>query len=76
MSYLPISGGDLLETEHDVSKNRITLEKFQSNPFRLRMPLTNPEGFYRHYVELIDDPKTLDRMTSMLCSICKFARYE
>ena len=69
-------GGDLFEAEKDLAKKRARLEFFQNNPVRLRQPLANPEAFYRNYVEQVDDPKTLDQMTLLLCAIYKFARHE
>jgi hypothetical protein len=69
-------GGELFEAERDLSKKRAKLAHFQNNPVRLRQPLSNPEGFYRNYVNLVDDPKTLDRLTLLLCAIYKFARHE
>jgi len=69
-------GGELLETAQDLSKKRTTLANFQSHPVRPRKPLASPDAFYRNYVELIDDPKTLDRVTLLLCAIYKFARHE
>ena len=52
------------------------MEHFQNNPVKLRTPLANPEAFYRNYVEMVDDPATLDKMTLMLTGIYKFARHE
>jgi hypothetical protein len=69
-------GGELLEKEKDLLKKRAKLQYFQNNPVHLRTPLANPEAFYRNYVEMIDDPKSLDRMTLMLTGIYKFARHE
>ncbi|MDD1607011.1 MAG: hypothetical protein LUQ18_00580, partial [Methylococcaceae bacterium] len=46
------------------------------NPVKLRTPLANPEVFYRNYITMVDDPKSLDRMTLMLTGIYKFARHE
>lgn len=69
-------GGDLFEAEQDLSKKRATLQSFQNQPVRLRKPLANPEAFYRNYIEVVDDPKTLDRMTLLLGAIYKFARHE
>lgn len=69
-------GGDLLEAEQDLAKKRARLQYFKDNPVKLRTPLANTEAFYRNYVELKDDPKSLDRMTLMLTSIYKFARHE
>lgn len=69
-------GGELLEAEQDLLKKRARLEHFQNNPVKLRTPLANPEAFYRNYVEMVDDPATLDKMTLMLTGIYKFARHE
>lgn len=69
-------GGELLEAEQDLAIKRDRLRYFQENPVRLRQPLANPEAFYRNYVEMHDDPASLDRMTLMLTAIYKFARHE
>lgn len=69
-------GGQLLEEEKDLLKKRARLEYFQANPVKLRTPLANPEAFYRNYVDMVDDPNSLDRMTLMLTGIYKFARHE
>ncbi len=69
-------GGELLEEEQDLSKKRTTLKKFQQHPVRLKTPIANPDSFYRNYVELVDDPKTLEPLILLLCAIYKFARHE
>jgi hypothetical protein len=69
-------GGELLEAERDLAKKRAKLAYFQANPVRLQQPLANPDAFYRNYIEMHDDPKSLDRMTLMLTGIYKFARHE
>lgn len=69
-------GGELFEAEKDLLKKRARLKYFQDNPVKLRTPLANPEAFYRNYVEMVDDPKSLDRMTLMLTGMYKFARHE
>lgn len=69
-------GGELLEADKDLVKKRARLKFFQDNPVKLRTPLPNPEAFYRNYVDMQDDPKSLDRMTLMLTGIYKFARHE
>jgi len=69
-------GGELFETEKDLAKKRQRLKKFQDNPVKLQTPLKDPESFYRNYVEMQDDPKSLDKMTLMLTAIYKFARHE
>ncbi|MDQ7091578.1 MAG: hypothetical protein Q9M50_13245 [Methylococcales bacterium] len=69
-------GGELFEDEKDLAKKRQRLQYFKDNPIKLRTPLKNPESFYRNYVEMQDDPKSLDKMTLMLTGIYKFARHE
>ena len=69
-------GGELLEDDKDLVKKRARLKHFQDTPVKLRKPLTNPETFYRNYIDMQDDPKSLDRMTLMLTGIYKFARHE
>ncbi|MEQ1544510.1 ferritin-like domain-containing protein [Methyloglobulus sp.] len=69
-------GGELFEADKDLAKKRTRLKYFEDNPVHLRTPLANPDVFYRNYVEMKDDPKTLDRMTLMLTGIYKFARHE
>lgn len=69
-------GGELYEAEKDLAKKRAKLEYFKNNPVQLRKPLAEPESFYRNYIELKDDIKSLDRMTLMLTGMYKFARHE
>ncbi len=69
-------GGTLFEGDKDLEKKRKTLKAFKENPVQLRTPLADPELFYRNYVEMKDDPATLDRKTAMLTCIYKFARHE
>lgn len=69
-------GGELLEHDKDLAKKRAKLKYFQDNPVKLRKPLPDPDAFYRNYVTMRDDPKSLDRMTLMLTCIYKFARHE
>ncbi len=69
-------GGELFEAEKDLAKKRAKLKSFKDNPVKLRKPLTDPDAFYRNYVEMKDDPKSLDRMTLMLTGMYKFARHE
>ncbi|PSJ16484.1 hypothetical protein [Nitrosomonas supralitoralis] len=68
--------GELLEVDKDLVKKRNKLKSFQDNPIQLRAPLANPDAFYRNYVDMQDDPKTLDNMTLMLTGMYKFARHE
>ncbi len=69
-------GGELLEDDRDLAIKRDKLAYFKNNPVKLRKPLANPDAFYRNYVEMQDDPKSLDSMTLMLTGIYKFARHE
>jgi hypothetical protein len=69
-------GGELLEADKDLAKKRARLKYFEDNPVKLRKPLADPDAFYRNYIEMKDDPKTLDRLTLMLTGIYKFARHE
>ncbi len=64
-------GGELFEDDRDLAKKRATLKHFQDNPVKLRQPLAAPDAFYRNYVEMKDDPKSLDRMTLMLTGMYK-----
>jgi len=68
--------GELLEQEQNLSKKQARLDSFQSQPVQLRQPFQNPDAFYRNYVQLQDDAKTLDRKTLLLTCIYKFARHE
>ena len=69
-------GGELFEQDKDLANKREKLKSFKDNPVRLKKPLADPEAFYRNYVEMQDDPTTLDRTTLMLTCIYKFARHE
>jgi hypothetical protein len=68
--------GDILESERDLIKKKDLIRGFQENPVRSRRPLDHPEVFYRNYVHMMDDPKSLDRKTLLLTCIYKFARHE
>ncbi|MEK7485275.1 MAG: hypothetical protein AABZ60_13190 [Planctomycetota bacterium] len=74
--YTLKNDGDILESEQNLKKKKEKFEYFQKNAVRSQIPLANPELFYRNYVKLKDDPKTLDRKTLMLSCIYKFARHE
>jgi hypothetical protein len=58
--------GEILEDQKGLRKKQQILTRFQSNPVRSGKPLPDPEGFYRNYVKMEDDPRTLDRMTLLL----------
>ena len=68
--------GELFENDRDLAIKRARLKYFQDNAVSLRTPLANPEAFYRNYVAMQDDPKSLDRITLMLTGMYKFARHE
>ncbi len=68
--------GEIIEADQDLSRKREQLRQFQANPVRSRRPLADPEAFYRNYVDLKDDPATLDRRTLLLTCVYKFARHE
>lgn len=68
--------GEILEAERNLSIKRDKLQHYQQAPVRSRRALPHPESFYRNYVHLQDDPKTLDRKTLLLTTIYKFARHE
>ena len=69
-------GGELYEDDKDLAKKRARLRYFQDRPVKLRQPLADPDAFYRNYVVMQDDPRSLDRMTLMLTGMYKFARHE
>lgn len=69
-------GGELYEAEQDLAKKRAKLKYFKDNPVKLHKPLVDPDAFYRNYIEMKDDPKSLDRLTLMLTGMYKFARHE
>ncbi|WNV04495.1 hypothetical protein RP726_19180 [Candidatus Methylospira mobilis] len=68
--------GQLFEEDRDLEKKRDRLLYFKNNPVSLRKPLADHEAFYRNYVSMKDDPRSLDRLTLMLTSIYKFSRNE
>ena len=68
-------GGEFYENEQDLAKKRSRLKYFKDNPVKLRRPFAS-DAFYRNYVEMKDDPDSLDRLTLMLYGMYKFARHE
>src|SRR4030095_4741027 len=74
--YTQAHDGEILESEKNLTKKKAILSAFQEKPVRSRKPLPDPELFYRHYVDLFDDTKKLDRKTLLLTCIYKFARHE
>lgn len=75
-SYTLQHDGEILETEKDLMKKRELVRDFTEHAVRSRRPLDHPEIFYRNYIEMRDDPRTLDRKTLLLTCIYKFARHE
>jgi len=75
-SYLRRRDGELLEVERALGAKQRVLARFQEQAVRSRRPLTAPERFYRNYVTMRDDPRTLDRPTLLLTFLYKFARHE
>jgi hypothetical protein len=69
-------GGELFEDDKDLAIKRARLKYFQDNPVKFRNTVVNEEDFYRNYVDMQDDPKSLDRLTLMLTGMYKFARHE
>jgi hypothetical protein len=55
-----------LEPQKNLTRKQEILARYQSDPVRSRSPLVDPERFYRNYVEMKDDPKTLDRKALFL----------
>lgn len=68
--------GALIEPDKDLANKRARLEYFRTHPVRSRRPLADAAAFYRNYVDLIDDPASLDRKILLLTCIYKFARHE
>jgi len=69
-------GGELFEEDRDLAVKRARLKHFQDNPVKLQSTEVNEEAFYRNYVEMQDDVKSLDNLTLMLTGMYKFARHE
>ncbi|MEI7839215.1 MAG: hypothetical protein WCJ11_01815 [Methylococcaceae bacterium] len=69
-------GGEFLEQDRDLVVKRAKLEYFQNHPVKLRTPLAHPEAFYRNYVDMQDEPASLDKITLLLTGMYKFARHE
>ena len=75
-AYTVEHDGEILEDQKGLIKKQQILTRFQSNPVRSCRPLPDAEGFYRNYVTMQDDPRTLDRKTLLLTFLYKFARHE
>jgi hypothetical protein len=68
--------GEILEDQKNLTIKRDILARFQNEKVRSRKPLPNPALFYRNYVKMQDDPRSIDRKTLLLTCIYKFARHE
>lgn len=75
-AYTVEHDGEILEDQKSLTRKQQSLTRFQSNPVRSSRPLPDPEGFYRNYVTMQDDPRMLDRKTLLLTFLYKFARHE
>jgi len=75
-AYSQDHAGQILEDEKNLTRKKETLSRFQGQPVRSRKPLVDPERFYRNYVTMVDDPRSLDRKTLLLTFLYKFARHE
>ena len=74
--YSQDHAGDILEAEKNLTRKKEALERFQELSIRTRKPLADPERFYRNYVRMVDDPRSLDRKTLLLTFLYKFSRHE
>ena len=75
-TYSQQHAGPILEDEKNLTRKKEALERFQGLAVRARKPLPDPASFYRNYVRMVDDPRTLDRKTLFLTFLYKFARHE
>ena len=75
-AYCVDHDGEVLQHDRDLAKKRDILAHFKAHPVRSRRPLADPTRFYRNYVVMHDDPRTLDRTTLLLTFLYKFARHE
>ena len=74
--YSQEHAGAILEGEKNLTRKKDALVRFQDLSIRVRKPLADPERFYRNYVRLVDDPRSLDRKTLLLTFLYKFARHD
>jgi hypothetical protein len=74
--YSQIHSGEILEGEKNLTRKKESLARFQARSIRTRKPLADPEIFYRNYIRLVDNPRSLDRKTLLLTFLYKFARHE
>lgn len=76
LAYARRHGGELRETDKDLSAKRERLRYFQAHPVRSRRPIENPQAFYDNYVFFRDDPSTIDPRILLWTCVYKFARHE
>ncbi len=74
--YSQDHAGEILEGEKNLTRKKEALARFQNLSIRTRAPLADPESFYRNYIGMVDDPRSLDRKTLLLTFLYKFARHE
>ncbi len=66
----------MLEGDKNLTRKKEALARFRARSIRTRKPLADPEIFYRNYIRLVDNPRSLDRKTLLLTFLYKFARHE
>src|SRR5262245_56476423 len=76
LAYARRHGGELLETDKDLSAKREQLRYFQAHPVRSRRSIGNPQAFYDNYVAFRDDPSTIAPRILLWTCVYKFARHE
>jgi hypothetical protein len=74
--YTQENDGEIIEDQKDLTRKRELRARVAANAVRSHKPLSDPERFYRNYVRMRDDPRTLDRETLLLTFLYKFARHE
>jgi len=74
--YSQDHAGEILEDEKNLTRKKEALTQFQNLAIRSRSPLSDPKSFYRNYLRIVDDPRSLDRKTLLLTFLYKFARHE
>jgi hypothetical protein len=76
LAYARRHGGELLETDKDLSTKRERLQYFRAHPVRSRRPLRDPAAFYQNHVVFRGDPSTVDPRILLWTCVYKFARHE
>jgi hypothetical protein len=74
--YSQEHAGEILEGEKNLTRKKEALARFRDRSIRARKPLADPDSFYRNYVKMVDDPRSLDRKTLLFAFLYKFARHE